>query len=317
MLRTLAIREVRRHVAPLRTGGEDAAVVAVPGGEVLVGAQLRREVSVIAVSNADLRDQIQPLVDAGFHVEGVGTPALALLALARSRSAGASSVPVAYVAIAPRSVCVAIVRHGVLLSAAETGWADPELTVEPMGPRLKTCLERSVRCAEQAIGTTVHSVVLCGALNLDAATRPLVDALGIPVVALDPLAGVDAAVECDPGDRVRTDVATLRVVIAAGADPSPVANLLPAPIVATGRRRNAMVRIAAIVLWLLLAAAWLSAAPGAAEQVPLGPFAPGHQLDDTYGRDRGAEGLHRARLSRRLHLPARAAGHGRRGGGTC
>jgi hypothetical protein len=274
-------------------------------------------VSVIAVSNADLRDQVQPLLDAGFHLEGVGTPALALLALARSRNSGASSVPVAYVAIAPRSICLAIVRDGVLLSAAETGWADPELTVESMGPRMTTSLERAVRCAEQAIGTRVHSVVLCGAPNLGAATRPLADALGIPVVALDPLAGVDAPVERGRGDRVPADVAALRVVIAAGADPSPVANLLPAPIVETGRRRTEIVRIAVIVLWLLLAAAWLSAEPRAAEQVPRGPFAPRHQLDDTYSRDHGTEGLHRARFSGRLHLPARAAGDGCGSGGAC
>ena len=141
-LEALAIREARKDIAQLETGGEGATVAAMPGAEVQVGPQRRREVSLVAVSNADVRDHLQPVVDAGFIVEGVGTPALALAALARSRKGGTPGATTAYVAIGSRASCLAVVRDGVLLFAREMAGGHAGVAGAAIDVRLAAELKR-------------------------------------------------------------------------------------------------------------------------------------------------------------------------------
>jgi Tfp pilus assembly protein PilN len=270
-LEALAIREARKDIAQLETGGDGATVAAMPGAEVQVGPQRRREVSLVAVSNADVRDHLQPVVDAGFVVEGVGTPALALAALARSRQGGTPGATAAYVAIGSRASCLAVIRDGVLLFAREMAWGHAGVAGEAIDARLAAELKRSILYFKQTFRAAVESVVLCGDMpNLRTLTQPLGDALGVAVEALDSLVGVDAAALPEPADAFRGHVAALRVAIAAGADPVPTPNLLPAGIREARRRREETVRFAAaVVAGVLVAAAWLFLIESAARKVRL------------------------------------------------
>src|SRR5687767_354365 len=77
--------------------------------------------------------RIQPLVDAGFVVEGVSTPALALTAVARAQRDAHPGSAAAYVALTERSTCLAIIRDGVLLFSREMTWGHDGGDAEAVG----------------------------------------------------------------------------------------------------------------------------------------------------------------------------------------
>ena len=231
-LEALAAREARKEIAPLETDGDRATIGIMAGSEVVVGTQRRREVSMVAVSTTEVLRRIQPIVDAGFVVEGVLTPALALTAVAR---AGREVVPGsagAFVALGPRATCLAIVRDGILLFARELPWgyeADP--APDAVGARLGSELRRSVLFFKQTFRASVDYISLCGDMpNLRALTAPLGEALSVPVQIGDSLAGIDAAAVPHPADRFHGSLAALRLTIAAGTELAPPINLLPASI---------------------------------------------------------------------------------------
>ena len=226
-LEALARREARKDVAPFETEADGASVSVTPGAEIMVGSHRRREVSLVAASNAEIRARIQPLLDAGFLVRGVVTPALALAAVARPRRTLTPGTA-AYVAILGGATCVAIVRDGLLLFAREMPWGHQEPSVET---RLASELKRSILFFKQTFRAPVEAVVLCGDMpTLRALTAPLGESLAIPVQVLDSLVGIDAAAVPEPAEQFRADVASLRLAIAVAAEPAPAANLLPAVI---------------------------------------------------------------------------------------
>lgn len=248
-LEALAIRDARKDLASLETGTDRATVSVVVGGEAQVGSHRRREVSLVGVSTAEVRRRIQPLVDAGFVVEGVLTPALALTAVARMQRDVLPGTATAYVALVERATCMAIVRDGLLLFARELPWghdrAAAPSTQEALGTRLASELRRSVLFFKQTFRSAVEGVVVCGDMpNLRALTTPLGAALGVPVQPLDALTGIDAAALPPSADAFRADVPALRLSIAVGADPSPRANLLPAAIRLSRAARAQMTRLA-------------------------------------------------------------------------
>ena len=248
-LEALAAREARKEIAPLEADGDRATVGIMPGGEVAMGTQRRREVSMVAVSTTEVLRRIQPVVDAGFVVEGVLTPALALTAVARARREAAPGSAGAFVALGPRATCLAIVRDGILLFARELPWgyeADP--APEAVGARLASELRRSVLFFKQTFRAPVDYIGLCGDMpNLRALTAPLGEALSVPVHIGDSLTGIDAAAVPEPADRFRAAVAALRLAIATGAEPVPPINLLPAAIRIGRESRAHAIRLSATV----------------------------------------------------------------------
>jgi Tfp pilus assembly protein PilN len=249
VLESLAAREARKDIAPLETGGDRASVAIVLGGEIQVGSHRRREVSLVAVSTTEVRQRIQPLVDAGFIVEGVLTPALALAAVARGRADTLPGTAAAYVALTATATCVAIVRDGVVLFAREMPWGHDghpsPAGGDALGARLASELKRSVLFFKQTFRASVDAVVLCGDMpNLRALTAPLGAALEVPVETLDSLVGIDAAHVPEPADAFRAQVGALRLAIATGADAMPSANLLPATIRLSRDAQRQMVRLA-------------------------------------------------------------------------
>jgi len=261
-LEALATREARKEIAPLETDGWGACVALMVGSDVQVGTHRRREVSLVAVAEADVRRRIQPITDAGFLVSRVVTPAVALTAVARSHNDLVPGTTIGYVALGSRATCVAIVRDGLLLFTREMPWGHAEAGHEPIETRLSSELRRSILFFRQTFRTGVDGVVLCGDMaNMRALTAPVGEALGVSVQTLDSLTGIDADHVPEPADPFRTEVAALRLAIAAGAEPVSHANLLPAAIRKSREARVELTRVAAAVLaGLLVVAAWYAVA---------------------------------------------------------
>lgn len=248
-LEALAAREARKDIATVETEGDRASVGIMVGDEVTVGTHRRREVSLVAVSTGEVRKRIQPVVDAGFVVEGVLTPALALTAVARAQRDTAPGSAGAYVALTARATCVAIVRDGLLLFARELPWGfEAEPAVEAVSARLASELRRSVLFFKQTFRASVDGVVLCGEMpNLRSLSAPLGEAVSLPVQAADSLTGLDAASIPEPAVQFRAEVAGLRLAIATGAETVPPVNLLPASIRVGRESRARTLRLSASV----------------------------------------------------------------------
>ena len=250
-LETLAAREARREISAIETPGDRASVGVVVGAETQVGAQKKREVSLVAVSSAEVHRRIQPVVDAGFIVEGVLTPALGLTAIARTRVDVLAGTAAAYVALNAQATCLAIIRDGTLLFAREMPWGHARAQEQETGDhdvaeRLVSELRRSVLYFKQTFRANVEAVVLCGDMpNLRVLTAPLGEGLAVPVQTLDSLVGIDAVSLPQPAEQFRANVASLRLAIGAGADPAPPANLLPATIRTSRVARQQMIRLGA------------------------------------------------------------------------
>ena len=234
-LEALALRETRKEISALETDGARASVSVTVGGESHVGTQRRREVSVTGVSADEITRRIQPLVDAGFVVDGVLTPALALAAVARTQRDALPGTAAAYVALGARATCVAVIRDGIVLFSREMPWGHEEDASpsgdEAFGARLLSEIKRSILFFKQTFRASIDHIVLCGDTpNLRALTGPLGTALSVPVKTLDSLVGIDAVALPEPAEEFRENVAALRMVIAAAAEARPRANLLPAKI---------------------------------------------------------------------------------------
>jgi hypothetical protein len=263
----LARREARSEIAPLEVDGAGACVAITVGPDVQVGTHRRREVSLVAVSEADVRRQIQPLIDAGFFVSRVVTPAIALTAVASSCTDLVPGSTMAYVALTAHATCVAIVRDGLLLFAREIPWGHADAEREPVETRLASELRRSILFFRQTFRSGVDGVVICGdAANPRALTTPVGTALSIPVQTLDSLSGIDADRVPEPAETFRASVASLRMAIAVGAEPITVANLLPASIRESREARTATMRSAAALaagaLLVIGSYALVNAGPG-------------------------------------------------------
>lgn len=248
-LEALAAREARKDIAPLETDGDRATVGIMPGAEVMMGTQRRREVSMVAVSTSEVLRRIQPVVDAGFVVEGVLTPALALTAVARGRRETLPGSAGAFVALGPRATCLAIVRDGILLFARELPWGhEADAAPEAVGARLASELRRSVLFFKQTFRASVDYIGLCGDMpNLRALTAPLGEALSVPVQVGDSMAGIDAVAVPEPADQFRASLAALRLTIAVGSESAAPVNLLPASVRAGRESRAHAIRLSATV----------------------------------------------------------------------
>src|SRR5262249_12955681 len=80
----------------------------------------RRTVVAALATAGPMLDAIRPLRAAGIRIRSLGTPAMALAAMASTRRAGAAPDAVeAYVAIEEMSTCIALMRGGALDVAHE------------------------------------------------------------------------------------------------------------------------------------------------------------------------------------------------------
>ena len=240
-LDALARREARRDLAVLQLQGEETACgVTIGGTRQVPAAGLRREVLLAAASAEDVRKSIQPLIGAGFVIEGVVTPALALTSLSRRRTA-TPGVSHAYLAINADATGLAIVRDGLLLFAREMPWGyrsdsagrDAAVDLDKVAGRLASELRRSFLFFKQTFKAEVADVITCGDLpGLRSMTAPLIMTLDLEVETLDSMEGIDVTALPEPVQTFRDEVASLRLAWAVAADVRPPINLLPSGIVA-------------------------------------------------------------------------------------
>lgn len=273
-LESLSLQEAHRDLSALEDEVGAVSVALMIGPDVSVGTHRRREVSLTAVSEAEVARQIQPLADAGFDVRGVCTPAMALTAVARQHGRTTPHMTAAYVALESSAMCVAIVRDGVLLFSRETPWEFAG-SADAVADRLAAELGRSLVFFRQSFRAAVERIVLCGGMpNLRALTSSTESALNLPVETLDSLSGIDAEAVPEPGDTFRATVAALwpAIAIAAGGDDQP--NLRRAATRVAKPKRAAMAFIAAATIAGVLAAWYFAAkrpqgsAPASAPRLP-------------------------------------------------
>ena len=256
-LEALALREAHPTLSALEAEAGRASAALMIGADVQVGTHRRREVSLTAVPEAEIARQIQPLVDAGFIVRGVCTPAMSLTAVARLHGRTTPGTTAAYVALESNAMCVAIVRDGVLLFAREVPWGFAD-SAEAVDERLAAELRRSLLFFRQSFRAVVERVVLCGGMpNLRALTASTGAALTLPVETLDSLSGIDAETVPEPADAFRASVAALWPAIAIASQGGDQPNLLQAEARVRRETRTKLAGIAAGVLAAFLAmAAW-------------------------------------------------------------
>ncbi len=269
-LEAVARRETRRDLAALEFQGQPAAFALAFGGTVATpAAGTRREVLFAAAAAPDVQRRLQPLVNAGFIVDGVVTPALALMSIARLRRTDAPGGVVGYLAVNAESSALALVRNGLLLFAREIPWGyrtdaepgRPTVDREKVVARLTSELRRSFLFFKQTMKLQVEQIVTCGDMpDLRSVTAPLITALDLQVETLDSMEGIDLGALPEPAADFRARVAELRLAWAVAADAAPV-NLLPREIRAAreaSRQRLVIgggVAAAAVVAGLLYAQA--------------------------------------------------------------
>jgi len=260
-LELIAAREARKDLAPFDADGGATLAVAV-GDDVQVGATRRREVAVLAASSGEVLRRIAPVTAAGFVVDRVVTPSLALADVARMNRDTTPSTVAAYVAIGADATCIAIVRGSLLLFAREMPWGhreDEAAAQDGVAARLTSELRRSVLYFKQTFRAPVEMVLLCGEHpKLRSLTAPLSEALRVPVQTLDSLVGIDAVRLPEPADDFRATVAALRPAIACASVVS-TTNLLPAGVRKARESRQQGLRLAAaIAAAVLLIASWFT-----------------------------------------------------------
>ena len=87
-----------------------------------IGREAKTEVSFFAANSAEIRRRVQPLVDAGFLIEGVTTPCGALWAQARLRRQPLRGEVHAHLALGATQSALGIFSNGALLYARDLDW---------------------------------------------------------------------------------------------------------------------------------------------------------------------------------------------------
>jgi Tfp pilus assembly PilM family ATPase/Tfp pilus assembly protein PilN len=238
-LHALALREAKKTVPLLANEGESSSGLLLDGGTNLPGS--KRDVTLVAVSAADVRARLAPIVAAGFTVDAVVTVPVALASLARRLHPHAAGAR-AYVAVNGDATAVAIVRHGLLVFAREIpltfspaamNWQAAQKT--EFADRLAAELKRSFLFYKQQSKLEVEQVFVCGEFpDVRALTAPLIHALDVEVETLDSMEGLGPATPARSAVNLRDRAGELRVAWAAAADRSHAVNLLPVD-VAAGR----------------------------------------------------------------------------------
>jgi hypothetical protein len=204
-------------------------------------AQHRIELSFFAAASEDIQNQLRPIQDAGFIVDGVAAPCGALWAQARLRRSAVPGDVHAYVALGVARSALVIVANGYLLYARELDWGYAEAFAASPTPRsrdeiatrLGGELRRSFLYVKQYWEEDVSQVLLCGEMpGIRSLTAPLIERLNIEVETLDSLDGIDTAHLPEPADQFIEKVASMRLATAVAAEPPPV-NLLPVEVTAT------------------------------------------------------------------------------------
>jgi len=235
-LAQLARREAAAEVDLLRQTDVISGIMA-GSSRTIFPEPAKRDVVFVAASAADVRTKVQPLLDAGFAIDGVTTPPLALCSIGRLRRGMLPGAPVAFLALGSGMTALAIVRDGVLLFAREMSWGYQGPGARPFdreqfAAKLGAELRRSFLFFKQKTRAEVAQVVMCGdAPEIRSLTAPLIMDLDLEVETLDTLEGIAVDALPEPAEGFREQVAKFRLAWAMAADGAPPVNLLPPELV--------------------------------------------------------------------------------------
>ncbi|MCX6550322.1 MAG: hypothetical protein NTY02_04810 [Acidobacteria bacterium] len=225
-----------RREARAAAGGPGAGPTAdgIVIGELQDGG--RREVGYVSVQPEEVRARIQPLVDAGFSVQGVVTPAMAHAALVRQRWASFPDAVTAVLSINSRATALTILRGAVVLFAREMPWGHETERAEQVGgiidasgfaARLASEVRRSLVFMKQSHHVDVSHLLVCGDVpDMRSLTGPLMQELNVEVETLDSLEGLDLSRLPEPADEFRSRLGALRTAWAIASDAAPPINLV-------------------------------------------------------------------------------------------
>ncbi len=242
------------------SGVDVTAATAIGATRETPGRRARTEVAFFAAGSQDVCRRIQPIVDAGFVIEGVTTPCGALWSQARLRPPTVSGQVHAYLALEACQSALGIYSNGLLLFARDLDWGyagavdgpSVPLQREELSARLAQALRHAFLYLKQYWEEDVSQIVLCGDLpEIRSLTGPLIERLNIDVDILDTLEGIEKA---SLPDAFADRAATFRLALSIAADPPPV-NLLPA--------QRAAKRTIGSRRWILAAGTAAAAAVGA------------------------------------------------------
>jgi hypothetical protein len=188
---------------------------------------------------------LAPLIDAGFEVGAVLTPAQALARVVRSRTVGAPpETAIAAVSINTHGAVIAIVSGSEVVHSRTVEWSlgtpftgtrsellDRYLLVSQIAPQL----EHVIDLVRPVYGTTVTSTVVCGNLpNLRSLAMLLIEEMDIEVEILDAEDLLEPSVAAQTGAE---DVASLQLAAAVAspgerlmsvpAEPEPIRHVAP------------------------------------------------------------------------------------------
>jgi Tfp pilus assembly protein PilN len=180
---------------------------------------------------------LQPVVQAGFLVEGVTTPCGALWSQAKLRRPTVPGEVHAYVVLGVSTSALAIFSNGFLLYGRDFNWgyavSDVGIPVSrdrgDLATRLAAELRQSFLYVRQYWEEDVSQVLLCGEMpEIRSLTAPLIELLNIEVETLDTLDGIDTS---NLPEGFADDAAAFRLASSIAVEPPP-ANLLPVQVTA-------------------------------------------------------------------------------------
>jgi Tfp pilus assembly PilM family ATPase len=228
----------------------------------------RREVTWVTAQPDDIRSRLQPVLEAGFSVERVITPAVAHAALVRFRPGTNPGVATSVLEVNAHVTGITVVRDGVVLFAREMPWgydtasadaAGPVRDAAQLAPKLAAELRRSLQFVRQNLRVDATQVLVCGDLpGLRSLTAPLMHDLNMDVETLDSVEGLDVSRLASQADEFREKAGEFRIAWAAAADPAPPVNLMPRESVASKLAVPADLRqrmAAGVLLGILLSVA--------------------------------------------------------------
>ena len=233
-----------------------------------------------AADRAEVRSFMRPFRLAGFVVESLTTPGLALAAVARARRAESSESGTAYLELHPEQGMLAIVARGTLISSRHLHWQYPEDPDDPRArlPQLYTFVSRvgpeighACDAVRQEHGIGIDRIVMCGTLaNLRSLAGPLAAELDLQVEVLDSLEAIDPDGIPEPRKTFCDAAASLYPAFAVAVEEGAVnlwpreGSLVRVPKPVAGASALATSAAAAAVVSYLLVAALM--APPAAER---------------------------------------------------
>ncbi len=204
----------------------------------------RREVCYVTAPPDEIRARIQPIIDAGFSIERVVTPAVAHAAMVRLRPGSNPGAVTSVLSVNSHVTGITVVRDGAVLFAREMPWGHDTAAAEPGGSpadpaqlaaRLAAELRRSLLYVKQNLRVDATQVLVCGDMpELRTLTAPLMHELNMDVETIDSIDGLDLSRLASLADDFRDRASEFRPALVVAADPSAPVNLMPRETVASG-----------------------------------------------------------------------------------